>query len=134
MPAFAKLELPLTGGDPALSAALTAAEARVPKKATLGAGDDLAIRAVQEQKGGSRPRVLVDVAAPAGSQVELIAEGPTPAWALPLPEPIAGAPAGLQRFAFEIDGLPPGASARGAAITLTAIAAGRSIEVTTRLD
>ena len=34
-------------------------------------------------------------------------------WALPLPEPVAGAPAGLQRFAFELDGLPPGAKPEG---------------------
>ncbi len=134
VPAFAKLELPLTGSDPALSAALTAAEARVPKMARIGAGDDLAIRAVQQQTGGTHPRVVVDVAVPAGRKVDLIAEGPTPDWALPLPEPVPGAPAGLQRFAFEIDGLPPGASAKGALITLTAIAGDRAIETKTHLD
>jgi hypothetical protein len=39
--------------------------------------------------------------------VVLFAEGPTAQWALPLPEPVAGAPAGLQRFAFA-GWLPPG--------------------------
>ncbi len=134
VPAFAKLELPLTGADPSLSSALAAAEAHVPKKTMVGAGDDFAIRAVQQQKDGKRARVLVDIAAPAGRKVALIAEGPTPDWALPLPEPVAGAPAGLQRFAFDIDGVPPGASAKGARITLTAIAGDRAIEATSRLD
>ena len=46
-----------------------------------------------------------------------------------------GAPAGLHRFAFELDGLPPGASDRNAQITLTAVAPnGEAIEVVTRLD
>lgn len=134
VPAFAKLELPLTGSDPDLSSALAAAEAHVPKKSTVGAGGDFAIRAVHEEKSGKRARVLVDVAAPAGNKVDLLAEGPTPDWALPLPEPVAGAPAGLQRFAFDIDGVPPGASAKGALITLTATAGDRAIETTTRLD
>ena len=71
---------------------------------------------------------------PTGRKVDLIAEGPTPDWALPLPEPVPGAPAGLQRFAFELDGLPPGASAKGASITLTAIAGDRAIEAKTHLD
>jgi DsbC/DsbD-like thiol-disulfide interchange protein len=136
VPAFAQLELPLTGSgsDPALSSTLAAAEARVPKKAKVGDGDGLAIRAVHEQTDGRRRRLVVDVAAPTGAKVDLIAEGPTPDWALPLPELVAGAPAGLQRFAFEIDGLPSGASAKGAAIRLTAVAGGQAIEVTTRLD
>ena len=64
------------------------------------------------RSGTGKPRVLVDVAAPAGAPSTLFAEGPTPDWALPLPEPVAGAPAGQQRFAFELDGLPPGEQAR----------------------
>ena len=62
-------------------------------------------------RASGKPRVTVDVAAPAGAPVVLFAEGPTAQWALPLPEPVAGAPAGLQRFAFELDGLPPGEQA-----------------------
>ena len=63
--------------------------------------------------GGDRPRVVVDVAAPPGASVDLFAEGPTREWALPLPEPVAGAPAGLQRFAFELDGAAARRQARG---------------------
>jgi len=66
--------------------------------------------------------------------VDLFAEGPTSHWALPVPAKIEGAPAGLQRFAFDLDGLPPGASATGALITLTAVAGDHAIEVAIRLD
>jgi DsbC/DsbD-like thiol-disulfide interchange protein len=107
---------------------LTMAQARVPRKVALGEGSTLAIRSVRREPG----RVLVDVAA-AGS-VDLFAEGPTEQWALPLPAKVDGAPAGLQRFTFELDGLPPGASAQGALITLTATTPEDAIEVTTRLD
>ena len=64
----------------------------------------------------------------------LAAEGPTPDWALPLPEPVSGAPVGLQRYAFALDGLPPGASAQGARLTLTLVAGSKAIEVTAPLD
>ena len=40
-----------------------------------------------------RPRVLVDVLAPAGAKLDVFAEGPTPEWSLPLPEAVPGAPA-----------------------------------------
>ena len=79
-----------------------------------------------------KPRIVVDVAADA--PVTLFAEGPTPQWALPLPEPVAGAPAGLQRFAFELDGLPPGEKAEGATLRLTAVSGDKAIEVAFRLD
>ena len=111
VPAEAKLELMLTGAETANEAALNAAEARVPKPAAVGDGGTPSIRAVRREAGSGKPRVMVDVAAPAGAPVVLFAEGPTAQWALPLPEPVAGAPAGLQRFAFELDGLPPGEQA-----------------------
>ena len=74
------------------------------------------------------------MAAPADAKVELFAEGPTPEWALPLPAPVAGAPPGLQRFAFDLDGLPPGASAKGATLRLTAVTDADAIEVTTPIE
>jgi hypothetical protein len=66
--------------------------------------------------------------------VALFAEGPAPDWALPVPSRIEGAPAGLQRFAFELDGAPPGAKYEGAAVTFTAVAGDAAIEVATHLD
>ena len=134
IPAEGKAELMLSGSPSSQEAALVAAEARVPKKTALGEGAPLAIKSVRRETGGPRPRVLVDVAAPAGEAVALFAEGPTPEWALPVPTPVAGAPAGLQRFAFELDGAPPGQGYDGIAITLTASAGSSAIEVATRLD
>jgi DsbC/DsbD-like thiol-disulfide interchange protein len=134
IPAEGKAELMLSGGPSSQDAALVAAEARVPKKAALGESAPLAIKSVHRENGGPRPRVLVDVAAPAGEAVALFAEGPTPEWALPVPAPVAGAPVGIQRFAFELDGAPPGQGYNRIAITLTASAGGSAIEVATRLD
>jgi len=71
---------------------------------------------------------------PDGTPVELFAEGPSADWALPVPTPVAGGPAGSRRFAFDIDGLPPGATADGAIVTLTAVCPDAAIEVATRLD
>jgi hypothetical protein len=67
------------------------------------------------------------------AKVDLFAEGPTPNWALPLPDAVAGAPAGVKRFSFALDGLPSGAAADGAVLTLTAVAGDAAIEVTYRL-
>jgi DsbC/DsbD-like thiol-disulfide interchange protein len=134
VPAEAKLELTMTGAETANEAALSAAEARVPKVAAIGDGGLLAIRAVRREAGSAKPRVVVDVAAPADAPAVLFAEGPTAQWALPLPEPFAGAPAGLQRFAFELDGLPPGEKPDGAMLRITAVSGDKAIEVAFRLD
>ena len=134
VPAEANLQLPLTGMETANEAAVSAAEARVPKPAAVGDSGTPAIRAVHREQGPGKPRVVVDVAGPSGAPVVLFAEGPTAQWALPLPEPVSGAPAGAQRFSFELDGLPPGEKASGATLRLTAVSGGKAIEVGFRLD
>jgi hypothetical protein len=106
----------------------------VPKKISLGQGSPLAVKTVRRDDGAGRPRIVVDIAAPHGAEVALFAEGPAPDWALPVPAAIAGAPAGLQRFAFDLDGAPPGAKYEGAPVTLTARADNVAIEVVIRLD
>jgi DsbC/DsbD-like thiol-disulfide interchange protein len=134
VPVEAKADLALRSGPASQDAALTAAEGRVPKKLALGKGGPLSIRSVRREDGSARPRVWVDVVAPEGSPLDLLAEGPTPQWALPLPTAVDGAPAGLQRFVFELDGAPPGVKYEGALITLTAVTPGDAIEVAIRLD
>jgi DsbC/DsbD-like thiol-disulfide interchange protein len=134
IPVEGRAELVLDSGRSVLDQTLAAFEALVPKRAQLGDGAPLAVRAVQRDKSGDRARVIVDVAAPGSGPIDLFAEGPTPDWALPVPEPIAGAPAGLHRFAFVLDGLPPGASAEGAVLTFTLVAGGSAVEVSTHLD
>jgi DsbC/DsbD-like thiol-disulfide interchange protein len=135
VPAEATLAVSLPGAI-AKGAILEKAEQLVPKRVPLGrgSGNALAILAVRRESGGAHDKVVVDVAAPAGVPVALYAEGPTPDWALPLPEPADSATGPARRFTFDLDGLPPGARAKGAAITLTAVSGDNAIEVPIHLD
>jgi DsbC/DsbD-like thiol-disulfide interchange protein len=133
VPAQGQSELVIKAGD-AAAPAIAASEKMVPRPRALGAEGPLSVKAVTREDGGKLPRILVDVAAPAGAAIDIFAEGPAPDWALPVPEKIGGAPAGLQRFAFALDGLPPGASAKGAELKITAVAGAEAIETTYRLD
>jgi DsbC/DsbD-like thiol-disulfide interchange protein len=131
VPVEARAELALASMRTSHEAALAAAEARVPQRRSLGEASALSVRAVRREAPG---RVVVDVIAPAGTSIDLFAEGPTPDWALPLPAPVAGAPNRVKRFAFALDGLPGGAKPEGALLLLTAVAGEAAIEVAYRLD
>jgi DsbC/DsbD-like thiol-disulfide interchange protein len=136
VPVEAELDLTLSGKRGTEEAKLAAAEARVPRRATLGAGHvagRLEIRSAHRERGSAGERVVVEVEAPAGTPVDLFAEGPTPDWALPLPEASSGG-AGTRRFTFDLDGLPPGAHVGGATLTLTATSPEDAIEVPVHLD
>jgi DsbC/DsbD-like thiol-disulfide interchange protein len=134
VPAKANLELQFSSNDGFSDSIVAAAEARVPKPTPIGSGQSLIIRSVHRLLGALRGRVVVDVATPTPATVDLFAEGPTPKWALPLPE-LTGTPAsGLQRFGFDLDGLPPGATADGATLKFTAVSRGQAIEVEYRLE
>jgi DsbC/DsbD-like thiol-disulfide interchange protein len=133
VPVDGKAELAIPATDATQDEAIAASEARVPKPTTIGAAGALAITAIRRQSS-PRPRVIVDVMVRDATQADLFAEGPTPDWALPLPERISHGPDGLWRFAFDLDGLPPNASAQGAALTLTAVTPERAIELMVRLD
>src|SRR5499425_1025511 len=74
VPAEGKAELVLAGGASSQDAALAAAEARVPKKLALGEGSPLAVKSARRADGATRPRVIVDVAAPPGERIALFAE------------------------------------------------------------
>jgi DsbC/DsbD-like thiol-disulfide interchange protein len=137
VPAQADLDLTLSGKAGSEEPTLVAAEARVPRHVPLGQGGGFGIAAVHRQSDGQHERVVVDVTAPDGVPLELFAEGPTSEWALPLPQPAAAAPngpAGTRRFTFDLDGLPPGAQAAGALLTITAVSPSDAIEVQARLD
>jgi DsbC/DsbD-like thiol-disulfide interchange protein len=113
--------------DGALSAALDT----VPKPANIGDPNPLTIRDV---KRDGNSKVLVDAIAPEGKDVSLLVEGPTPDWALPIPKLLEGGPPGVKRFAFELDGLPPGAKAEGAALKFTLIGGDRAYEFNVNLE
>ena len=128
IPAEGKAEQTLTGRQGAQDAWLRGHEALVPKPANAGGQEGLSIRAITREG----KRVTVDVAA--ADAVDLFAEGPTADWALPVPTAVSGAPAGQQRFTFDLDGLPPNARPEGATLRLTAVSGTRAIEVPYRLD
>ncbi len=131
VPAEGSAELSLAPGDSSHNAALTAAEARVPEQVPAA---QLALTA-RRVNAAAKPLVAVDLAVPAGQVVELFVEGPTPEWALPIPTPAQGAPAGHAQFGFELDGLPPGVDPKGSfELTFTVITGERAVEVKTRLD
>ena len=113
--------------DGNLSDALNA----VPKPATVGDPNPLTIRDV---KRDGKANVLVDVSAPDGREVSLFVEGPTPDWALPVPKLLDHGPAGVKRFVFELDGLPTGASADGAALKLTLVSGDKAYEFNVNLQ
>ncbi|MEO8321844.1 MAG: protein-disulfide reductase DsbD domain-containing protein [Bradyrhizobium sp.] len=113
--------------DGTLSEALNA----VPKPANVGDPNPLTILDV---KRDGKTNVLVDVTAPEGKDVSLFVEGPTPDWALPVPKLVEHGPPGVKRFTFELDGLPPGASADGAALKLTLVGGERAYEFNVNLN
>ncbi len=135
VPAKAALDLTLTGRstDEGL---LDKAMRLVPKRVALGVQtkSGLAIRSVQLASIGGKESVVIDLTAPQGAPLNLFVEGPTPDWALPVPEPDGPANGPDRRFTFIVDGLPPGAKAKGAALTLTAVSGGHAIEVPAHLD
>jgi DsbC/DsbD-like thiol-disulfide interchange protein len=110
---------------------LFAALDTVPKPAAVGDQNPLSIRDVKRE---GKSKVLVDVLSPDARTVNLFVEGPTPEWALPVPKLLEHGPPGVKRFAFELDGLPPGASPEGAALKLTLVGGDRSYEFNINLD
>lgn len=129
VPVDAQLELAFTSVASGQDATLFAALDAVPKPATIGDTAPLTIRSVT--RDGSR--VVVDVVAPNDMPLGVFVEGPSPDWALPVPKQQEAA-AGRRRFAFDLEGLPPGANASGAALRLTLVGAGKAYEFTTNLN
>ena len=113
--------------DGTLSEALNA----VPKPANVGDPNPLTVLDV---KRDGKANVLVDVSAPDSKDLSLFVEGPTPDWALPIPKLVEHGPPGVKRFVFELDGLPPGASADGAALKLTLVGGDRAYEFNVNLN
>ena len=135
IPVEAKAELPLGSAAPASEPQVAAAEAAIPRAQALRMAAPLSIWNIVAELDAKPARVLVEVKAPAGAPLTLFAEGPSPDWALPLPEPVdGGGDPGLKRFAVVLDGLPSGANARGAKLKFTAVSGAHAIETEVRLD
>jgi DsbC/DsbD-like thiol-disulfide interchange protein len=132
IPVEANAELAFTSVASTEDNALFAALDTVPKPANVGDPNPLTIRDV---KRDGKSTVLVDVVAPPdAASVDLFVEGPTPDWGLPVPKLLEHGPPGVKRFAFELDGLPPGADPEGAALKLTLVGGDRSYEFNINLE
>src|SRR3954447_26072115 len=131
IPVEASTELAFTSVASTEDSALSAALDTVPKPATIGDPNPLTIRDVKRESNNS---VVVDVAAPDAKEVSLFVEGPTPDWALPVPKLLEHGPPGMKRFAFDLDGLPPGANPDGAALKLTLVGGERAYEFNVNLN
>jgi DsbC/DsbD-like thiol-disulfide interchange protein len=127
IPVEASTELTFASVASTEDSALFAALDTVPKPASVGDPNPLTIRDVKST-------VLVDVIAPDNKAVDLFVEGPTPDWGLPVPKLLEHGPAGVKRFAFELDGVPPGTNPEGAALKLTLVGSDRSYEFNINLD
>jgi DsbC/DsbD-like thiol-disulfide interchange protein len=133
VPAHGEAELALASAPSPYDSRLAAAESLTPKPARIGEniGDrPLGVTAVRLEPGQPHPRVVVEVTAPPDEPLDLFAEGPTAEWSLPLPEPVPGAPPGRQRFAFDLDGAPPGVDGTGAPLRFTLVSGENAVEVT----
>jgi DsbC/DsbD-like thiol-disulfide interchange protein len=131
IPVEANVELAFTSVASTEDSALSTALDTVPKPASIGDPNPLTIRDV---KRSGKSTVWVDVVAPDSKDVSLFVEGPTPDWALPVPVLLEHSPPGVKRFAFELDGLPPGANPEGAALKLTLAGGDRSYEFNINLN
>src|SRR6476661_508107 len=131
IPVEASAELPITSVASTEDSALFAALDTVPKPANVGDPNPLTIRDVKRE---GKSTVLVDVAVSDTRAVNLFVEGPTPDWALPVPKLLEHGPPGIKRFAFELEGLPPGTNPEGAALKLTLVGSDRAYEFNVNLD
>ena len=112
--------------DEAARATIAAARARLPEAHVAGRAPEIAALRREIETAGEA--IEVEVAWPEGAgERDVLVEGPTPEWALPLPEKIGDAK-GHEVWRFAIDGVPKGATIAGARLMFTLRAGGRAVE------
>ena len=131
IPVEANVELAFNSVASTEDSALFAALDTVPKPANVGDPNPLTIRDVKRE---GKDKVLVDVVTPDNRNLNLFVEGPTPDWGLPVPKLVEQSPPGLKRFAFALDGVPPGVNPEGAALKLTLVGGERAYEFNINLE
>src|SRR5246500_4665444 len=131
IPVEANAELTFASVASTEDSVLFAALDTVPKPASVGDPNPLTIRDVKRE---GKSTVLVDVLSPDARTVNLFVEGPTPDWSLPVPKLREPGPPGVKRFAFQLDGVPPGVNPEGAALKLTLVGGDRSYEFNINLQ
>src|SRR5215472_10056630 len=131
IPVEANVQLAFNSVASTEDSALFAALDTVPKPANVGDPNPLTILDVKRE---GRSEVLVDVVSPDARPVYLFVEGPTPDWGLPVPKLLEHGPPGVKRFAFALDGVPPGVNPEGAALKFTLVSGDRAYEFNINLE
>lgn len=131
VPVESDVELPFLSVASTQDSALGAALDSVPKPASIGDPNPLTIRDVKRIGPKS---VQVNVVAPDAREVSLFVEGPTPDWALPIPKLAKRDAQNVQRFTFDLDGVPPGTNASGAALKFTLVGNDAAYEFNVNLN
>jgi len=131
IPVEASVQLAFNSVASTEDSALFAALDTVPKPANVGDPNPLTILDVKRE---GRSEVLVDVVSPDARPVYLLVEGPTPDWGLPVPKLLEHGPPGVKRFAFALDGVPPGVNPEGAALKFTLVSGDRAYEFNINLE
>ena len=125
IPVEARAELPFTSVASTEDGALRAALDTVPKHAGIGDNGPFGVQSITREG----KTVIVDVTAPDGGEVSLYVEGPNMEWALPVPKLRKHSAAGTKRFAFDLDGVPPGVVPAGQQLKLTLVGPERAFEI-----
>lgn len=129
LPAHVELGLDLDATpDPAAAQRIAAGRAKVPEPVELGALGAPALLSAQIDPASSPPSLVVE-ARVATPTADLFVEGPSDAWALPLPRKTA-LPGGVARFTLPLEGVPPGADLRTTPLTFTLADMTRSVTTT----
>jgi DsbC/DsbD-like thiol-disulfide interchange protein len=136
VPVFAHLEATLAATAPVDAAALARlaqARAEVPKAAEKGVAPWIV--SLGRDPAANDAAVLVEVKMPDDpTQVrDVLVEGPTGEWALPLPERV-GAAGARETWRFDLDGIPRGATVVGSELRFTLRAADHVVEQKLTLD
>ena len=135
IPAQADLRLTISDkADDAQRAAIHSALRRVPARQPLGAGQDVAIKAVGPDRADRQQGLDVEIRAPAGSEPRLFVEGPD-GWYPAASGPMRPKPAqpGAGTFAVRIYERPSEASGP-VPLRLTLVAGDRAVETEVSLD
>lgn len=125
------LTVPSDGSKVATSEALTHALAKVPR--TVSGPTDPRVEQIETTLAGDKPKLVIDVAFPAGVQgADLFLEAPEGRW-VPLPKASGVAPSGASRFLVDLSDGADVADLKGRAIRATLVSTGGQSEHTFEL-
>ena len=130
LPVAARTELAFSSASAPANPRLAAALARVPKHATIASTDPFGIRAAEARRHDGRGRG----GGAAGRSRRSVRRRPDAGLGVAAAQTAGNTPAGLRRFAFELEGLPSDARVDGAILKLTLADADQALDYDIALD